>query len=50
MMRAFEAKQGEQRVTLIGRGIRLIRSVAQLSPGHWQQLRELTRAKDRMSP
>jgi hypothetical protein len=50
MMRAFEARQGEPSLSLMGRGIRLIRSVASLSPGHWQQLRELSRAKDRLTP
>lgn len=50
MMRAFEARQGEPRLSLMGRAIRLIRSAASLSPGHWRQLRELSRAKDRLTP
>ena len=50
MMRAFEARQGGPSLSLMGRAIRLIRSVVSLSPGHWQQLRELSRAKDRLTP
>jgi hypothetical protein len=49
MMRAFETRQGEPSLSLTGRAFRLIRSAARLSPGQWQQLRELSRAKDRLT-
>ena len=50
MMRADEDRQDEPNLSLMGRGIRLIRSVAELSPGHGHPLRQLTRTKDGLMP
>ncbi len=49
VMREFESRQGEASLSLLQRGMRLLRSAAGLSPAHWRQLRALTKAKDRLS-
>ena len=49
MVRAFEARQGEDSLSIGERAMRLVRSAARLSPSHWRQVRALSRAKDGLS-
>lgn len=49
LMRAFEVRQGDPTRSLLQRGMRLLRSIIELSPKHGRQVMTLARCKDRVS-